>query len=642
MQKTQKSFFWIIYSQSAVAFSTLRGIFPLPCYNTMHSITRANIIETECSLLDVKFIASFTNQFIRRYTQGTIAATLAIDAIVVAPKDIDSLKSEFRSSSPKLLKAFNTQINFSEEVKAISVNDAFENECRTADSQKSDEQSSLQTKEEVSSQPTDFKKQIIIPKTELLNNVFIFYIEPLNPNVPCLPVHMWLQHGGSANEVVRKLTEHVIMQVDKSEACIIKQISTDGDLGHQPEYTEAMKTLLKISNNLDIDIICDALRACPSIKLAVADMLHCLKTLRIKILLHVLSLFPYRLTTIFDIRSLSDIFGDGKEITDLSHIGKMRDAYPIRFFSLKNLLNLKRKRVWSGVLLFMPWSMWTSAVLNTAFTSNARLIMLTICYEMIKRFYNIILTNEEWNPLVGEVARSSKQFITFVSQSVLERLIPTLAAYISTLRNFIEIKEMYDNVDARFKEAEKETKEELKEVLVREGSKIRARAAEIGEMFGFPDDIELDLSFKDLGTYALENFNGNIRDTAHNNDTVTSTPHIVARAHTQKVLKRELNIKNAKRSRLNIGGIKLSQSKNLCDINDIDPVTITESLFLLSDAASKETIIKGSFDNEMVQRFFNFLDEAAAITEKYGCLPDLTVPNSTRNASIDNRIFGYA
>ena len=80
----------------------------------------------------------------------------------------------------------------------------------------------------------------------------------------------------------------------------------------------------------------------------------------------------------------------------------------------------------------------------------------------------------------------------------------------------------------------------------------------------------------------------------------------------------------------------------MCDINDIDPVTITESLFLLSDAASKETIIKGSFDNEMVQRFFNFLDEAAAITEKYGCLPDLTVPNSTRNASIDNRIFGYA
>ena len=160
----------------------------------MHSITRANIIETECSLLDVKFIASFTNQFIRRYTQGTIAATLAIDAIVVVPKDIDSLKSEFRSSSPKLLKAFNTQINFSEEVKAISVNDAFENECRTADSQKSDEQSSLQTKEDVSSQPTDFKKQIIIPKTELLNNVFIFYIEPLKPNVPCLPVHMWLQH----------------------------------------------------------------------------------------------------------------------------------------------------------------------------------------------------------------------------------------------------------------------------------------------------------------------------------------------------------------------------------------------------------------------------------------------------------------
>ena len=51
----------------------------------------------------------------------------------------------------------------------------------------------------------------------------------------------------------------------------------------------------------------------------------------------------------------------------------------------------------------------------------------------------------------------------------------------------------------------------------------------------------IDLAFDRFGTHPLENFNGNVRDTAHNNDTMSTTPHIVARAHVQKCLKIESN-----------------------------------------------------------------------------------------------------
>ena len=131
-------------------------------------------------------------------------------------------------------------------------------------------------------------------------------------------------------------------------------------------------------------------------------------------------------------------------------------------------------------------------------------------------------------------------------------------------------------------------------------------------------------------------------DTAHNNDKITSTSRIVARAHIQKNLKHELGIKNTKRNRINIAGIKLSQSTDTCDIPDINPAIVTDSLFILADAATDDTVFGTTFDAEMVNLLFEFIGDAADKTEKNKCMPDLTPPISVRNSSIDNRNFGYA
>ena len=105
-------------------------------------------------------------------------------------------------------------------------------------------------------------------------------------------------------------------------------------------------------------------------------------------------------------------------------------------------------------------------------------------------------------------------------------------------------------------------------------------------MFGFPDDISLD--------FALQN--GNIRDKAHNNNNkIVSTSRIIARAYVQKCLKQELSIKNAKRNRINITGVKLNQSKDICDIPPIDPVIVTDSLIIIADAVTNETVLQKTF-----------------------------------------------
>ena len=115
---------------------------------------------------------------------------------------------------------------------------------------------------------------------------------------------------------------------------------------------------------------------------------------------------------------------------------------------------------------------------------------------------------------------------------------------------------------------------------------MKEQAIKIGKMFGFPDDISLD--------FALQN--GNIRDKAHNNNNkIVSTSRIITRAYVQKCLKQELSIKNAKIKRINITGVKLNQSKDICDIPPIDPVIVTDSLIIIADAVTNETVLQKTF-----------------------------------------------
>ena len=80
-----------------------------------------------------------------------------------------------------------------------------------------------------------------------------------------------------------------------------------------------------------------------------------------------------------------------------------------------------------------------------------------------------------------------------------------------------------------------------KEILEKRKKELYSANENICERIGLPIHMVMDLAFDRFGTHPLENFNGNVRDTAHNNDTMSTTPHIVARAHVQKCLKIESN-----------------------------------------------------------------------------------------------------
>ena len=142
-------------------------------------------------------------------------------------------------------------------------------------------------------------------------------------------------------------------------------------------------------------------------------------------------MFPNRLDFIIDGPFLNEILSGGKEISDLTQIGRMRDIYPIKFFSLGNVNTLIAREEWGCVLLFLPFVLWLAATNNKIYTPEARLFMLKVAFEIIRRFYNMIsIPKNCYSELVGEVS-SDKPFITVLQRSRAVRLLVSLATLIT-------------------------------------------------------------------------------------------------------------------------------------------------------------------------------------------------------------------
>ena len=239
-----KKLYWIINTQGFTAYQTLHSVIRTPALNTLSSIMKSRILNIEASLLDIKFIVSIIEDYLEHFKiKSTFTATLAIDAIAVSPITTEEMKKELNSQARSVLYAFNSQIELRRTVLLRKKYDIMREYNALPDSKK--KQKMQENLDEIEYQLSDDFLQNI-----MMNDIFIFYIEPLDPSYPCFPIHVWLQQGGSANEFIRTLINEVIIQVEKTLIYLLA-ISTDGDPGHQHLYSNALSFILNASEELE-------------------------------------------------------------------------------------------------------------------------------------------------------------------------------------------------------------------------------------------------------------------------------------------------------------------------------------------------------------------------------------------------------
>ena len=580
---TTKELAFVLNNKSAQAYNTLRSYLPFPVYNTIKNTFIKEEIRQEKAMLDYTSIPKFLKEFktIHFPDRDTIRATLAVDAISIT----NVYLPEYKKSIGSVSTALDKQIAFTKDNISIEQREEFESALRAGSSSN---EAALAN----------------------INSVFIFYLEPHDPTIPCTPVHIYLKHGGNANEVVRKLVDKVAEEITQTNFITISNISTDGDMGHQMMYDRTFQELLEIDPNLDIETIIQSGKFFKLKCVSAADLLHIFKVLRSRCLRLSLNVLPDSEEIICAPERLTALFNEGKELYDLSPVGKMRDSYALLFFSFANLANLIAAEAYNELLVILPFVCFLNAVTNSALKISTVIKLLEISYEFIIKLLNILtIPHEQWKSTEQNNKKHSK-YVTVLPTATLKRIVPTLVSLIINLKYYVKI-----NIN-------KETDGIDPSVVL---------------MF----HAMIDFGIERLGTHPEENFNGFLRDESNDQDSALNILRIIARATMTKQILTMHDVKTAKRDRANTGGLKISEYIGVIpDLPDsIQPKAFVDTLFIIAGAIHpKANLDMNNFNPQMFIDFNSWLQEALPWSKigKYQRIKCYTA-NATANSKIDSR-----
>ena len=179
---------FILNSKSANAYRTLCNYLPFPSLNSIKAQFLDEEKSIEKTMLDFTKIKSYVDEYVSLYCKDrdVINATLAVDAISINPQNINEFKKAIGSVSTALIKQVDFYKNNLSEIQKVEFEKAFDAEPGTNES-----------------------------KPATINSLFVFYLEPHDPVLPCIPVHLFLKSGGSANKAIRTLVDQVIDEIQK-------------------------------------------------------------------------------------------------------------------------------------------------------------------------------------------------------------------------------------------------------------------------------------------------------------------------------------------------------------------------------------------------------------------------------------------
>ncbi|KAK8857951.1 hypothetical protein M9Y10_013050 [Tritrichomonas musculus] len=208
---------------------------------------------------------------------------------------------------------------------------------------------------------------------------------------------------------------------------------------------------------------------------------------------------PQKTINIF---SVNEIIQAGEALFDRSSIGEMRDSYPIILFTIKNSLNLLHNNTNECFFYFNFFSFWSEAQLNEHITPNTRVYLIN---TLIHIFFQLF--NEFSKTLPENVSMKNKPFCSqiFLTNNKIQRIIPTLLAESYSIERFCE-----------------------------------------------------GLGIDRLSSHPCENRIGNIRTECNGNHSTENVFNSKTRYEYLKYALKDLNIKEDRPTRLNLGGCKTS------------------------------------------------------------------------------------
>lgn len=343
------------------------------------------------------------------------------------------------------------------------------------------------------------------PTTENHKYSFVFYCQPIIHSYKCFPLHIFAAKDGKANSIINDL-KNTISTILGDHNFSVFGFATDGDSGYNVANEGTLDEYLEFLTTNGIEATIEYLTSLET-PLSFGDMLHILKLARAKLFSKVPITFSLQNSTFtVSIDKMKNVLDVGKALTDDAPISKMKDVYPIRLFTLKNVELLLNNQCFAEAMYLLPFALWSTAITGIGIHRQTRMELLNFASGI---FYSFLLQSHMIEKAEGILYtnRVTANAIFFGDDAFLIRCLNSTIAPSVALKKFA--------------------------------------------------DVSLDR----VGTHVLENYFGHVRYMCRNYDSYQHILSACAKAIIIEAFAKKYHIQYHVKGRINIGGVNVSANE---------------------------------------------------------------------------------
>jgi hypothetical protein len=258
--------------------------------------------------------------------------------------------------------------------------------------------------------------------------LFVMYLQPLTPKAKCSPLFVIESQSGMADDEILATIAEILVIVRKHIRRIF--LATDGD----PSYNSLHKIFMEFWQAKDkqwgLERVLEELKTYDGI-LTISDLLHLAKNFRSRFLRYVLTFTLGEFSKSTDAAKMRRILRLGAPLTDLSQLGKMRDAYPLVITRVEHIARPFDKDATAEAVVWLPLCLCFNAIRLDNITRETRLFMLRVSFHLVKRIYGDKQSGADRNP-----ETSKKKKITLFTSQWSVRFLDTVLLLIFSIENY--------------------------------------------------------------------------------------------------------------------------------------------------------------------------------------------------------------
>jgi hypothetical protein len=246
---------------------------------------------------------------------------------------------------------------------------------------------------------------------------FVIYGQPLDRRKRCMPIHVINAPSGQATEKVQERLDMVCSNMAE-RGIRVKYVCSDGDPGYNTRHAHFFDTWFP---EYAVGGLKAALeRISKECNIPVSDFLHLWKQFLARMKNHPVTLSPDSLDHLVTGKGLEEFLHLGPALEDKSAIGKMRDAYALQCFSLKNCLKCLEQDHMTEFLYLLPFTLQQVVVRNPRLTRYNRLAMAVLSFQLLVHYMELSF-GDHLSSVTQRYNSRRTEALTFTENSVWPR-----------------------------------------------------------------------------------------------------------------------------------------------------------------------------------------------------------------------------